>query len=435
MDIAKRRDPPTGSTSIPQDIIYDIIDHLQHDTAALSKCSVVCRAWLHPSRRHLFRAVTVYHGSASVQNRRGLAAFVDFLRACVDARHFLQHLTLSSEIWRPQAGIPDFDTALPLDIDEFFAILDTAVNIQHLTLTDVSWTDNAAWAAPHPRRTLKRLDVEEWIGSDQEVLQVLKLIGAFERLDLLTLSLFAERSYTEDTTGLFDNHAQTGHFPSVHSFRYYTSPEWCATPLYQTIARSCCRGRDTLARITFRIWDYADSWKRITEFCGFVCDTDVRFHIRELDFDPGNGSTLWSTVSLPDWGVLDLSRLEELVHLTLALNCEDAPTIGQELSKKLNTYAYIFRTHPPPALRNLVIKLHVPDGTYDDDRKPRVETLQRASYRPAWSTFDGALNALPTSPQVVFDCVELWGEMVDREAIDQCFKELLPQVHARGLLQ
>ena len=296
MDVAESRNLSPLSMAIPQDIIYIIIDHLQDDVPALLKSSVICQAWLHPSRRHLFHTVTVYHGPNSVQNRRGIPSFIDFLRTCADARQFLQHLTLSSEVWRPQAGVPNFDITLPLIGDELFAVLDAAIHIQHLTLVDISWMDNTSWIAPLHRRTLNKLGIEVWIGSDQEVLDVLKLISAFDRLEVLELSLFAERCYTEDTTGLLDNHAETGHFPSVHSFQYYTSPEWRAAPLYQTITRSCCRDRNTLAQVSFHVWNYADSWKRITEFCEFVCHTDVRLHVRQLEFDPGNGSTLWTTV-------------------------------------------------------------------------------------------------------------------------------------------
>ncbi|KAI0327244.1 hypothetical protein GY45DRAFT_1327839 [Cubamyces sp. BRFM 1775] len=437
MGTAEQCDRPLVSTSLTEDVFYIILDHLQGDVSALSKCSVICRAWLHPSRRHLFRALTVYHGFDALKNQRGLSAFVGFLRACGDARRSLQHLILCSELWRPQADVPDVDNTLPLVVDELFALLDAGINIQRLTLIDVSWTGNANWTAPLPRRVLKRLDIEEWIGSDQEVLDVLKLIGAFDRLELLSLSLFAERNYVEETTGLLDKYAEIGHFPSVCSFRYYTSPEWRGTPLYQLIKRSCCRDQDTLARISFRIWDYADSWERISEFCRFLCDTGVRSHVRELEFDPSNGPTFWSqSTALPaDWGVFNLSRLDELAQLILALDCEDVSYVSQGLPKELNAYAFILRTNPPPALQSLAIKLRIPDTASEEPQKSRLEAIQRASHRPAWSAFDEALQALRTAPQVVIGCVNPRGDMIQCRNMDQWLEAVLPLTHARGRLR
>ncbi|KAH9891289.1 hypothetical protein C8Q73DRAFT_118670 [Cubamyces lactineus] len=433
MNTGERHEQPTTITPIPEDIVYSILDHLRDDIPALSACSVVCRAWLRPSRRHLFNMVVLFHGSISVQERGGIPALTDFLRACTDARQFLQHLLLSSELWRV-TDVPHTDDTLPLDGDELLAILDIGTNIQHLTLIDVVWMDNTHWVPPLPRRTLKRLDISEWITSDRDALDVLKLISAFERVDVLALSLSVERSFTEDTTGLLEKHAETGHFPSVRSFMYYTSSEWPATPLYRVVERSCRRDRDALMHMSFRTWDYADSWDRIAEFCRYICDSDIRFNLRELEFHPGSGTILWSAIPLTAWGVLNLSRLEELVQLTVALDCENVHHV-LELSGRLNAYAFILRSHPPPALKRIMIRLHTSKTTREEVQRSHLKRIQDVSHRHAWRAFDEALQGLPTSPRVIFECVGQWDHMIRSGAMYQCCKEVLPQTHARGLLE
>jgi hypothetical protein len=46
--------PRTLSDSIPQELFERFIDFLHGDKNSLSRCSIVCRAWLPASRYHLF---------------------------------------------------------------------------------------------------------------------------------------------------------------------------------------------------------------------------------------------------------------------------------------------------------------------------------------------------------------------------------------------
>ena len=267
------------STAVPEDIVYIVLAHLQDDKPALSECSLVCRAWLHPSRRYLFHTIAlnyVMNGGLAMERRGGLPAFATFLRRCADVRQFLRHLVVSAELWRI-ANVPDLGP-FALEGDDFLAVLEAVANLQHLTLDNVSLVDIGGWTALSPRHALKRLDIQEWIESDEEVLGVLKLIAVFERLDVLTLFLYVNQAFREDTAGLLERHAETGRFPSVRSFVYETSPEWSATPLYRIIERSCQRDRDALTHMSFRTWDSTYSWERITEFCRFACNTHTQQH-------------------------------------------------------------------------------------------------------------------------------------------------------------
>ncbi|KAG6840376.1 hypothetical protein C0991_007113 [Blastosporella zonata] len=44
---------------LPQELVDHIVDHLQGDFAALKCCALVCRAWLSPSRSHIFRRISL----------------------------------------------------------------------------------------------------------------------------------------------------------------------------------------------------------------------------------------------------------------------------------------------------------------------------------------------------------------------------------------
>ena len=47
------------SLEFPQDLSDDIFETLRDDSLSLKHCSLVCRAWLHATRTHLFRQVTL----------------------------------------------------------------------------------------------------------------------------------------------------------------------------------------------------------------------------------------------------------------------------------------------------------------------------------------------------------------------------------------
>lgn len=46
-----------GDPKVPQELIDEILDHLEKDTATLQSCSLVAKPWIYPSRRHLFRTL------------------------------------------------------------------------------------------------------------------------------------------------------------------------------------------------------------------------------------------------------------------------------------------------------------------------------------------------------------------------------------------
>lgn len=48
------------STILPQELIDSVIDHCHDSRPTLKTCAVICKAWLSPSRSHLFHTITLH---------------------------------------------------------------------------------------------------------------------------------------------------------------------------------------------------------------------------------------------------------------------------------------------------------------------------------------------------------------------------------------
>ena len=99
---------------LPDDLIFEITDHLWDDVPTLSICSVVCSSWTHEARKHLFRKVLV-------QSEKGESRFKEF--QLFIAHHdeiscFVKHLQLSGrphrvgDEYRPQVTPPSGERSL-----------------------------------------------------------------------------------------------------------------------------------------------------------------------------------------------------------------------------------------------------------------------------------------------------------------------------------
>ncbi|KAH9891287.1 hypothetical protein C8Q73DRAFT_703591 [Cubamyces lactineus] len=415
-------------TPVIADIIHLILNHLydSKELAALARCSLVCRAWLYPSRRYLFRTIALHTDS----KRFDLHAFADFLTTCSDARVFLQNLSLDSGYFE---DIPD---EMPgVDVKDLLAILDAGSNIRRLSLRDVPCYGDLGDSLP--RHSLERLYVYRWFELPQgDLLDVLIVTCLFERIDTLEFSLNAGNGYQAPNGSIdrIEHHVQNGFFPSIHSLHVSTSTDkWPAQSLYQMIQRSCVQDPDTLRQITFQAWG---TWECIVRFCRFICLSDVRFHLRELKFHPGGGWYQWpANIPVSDWSVLDLSRLEQMEHITLVFDHTKTERRGSEgVFQELHPYTLILRKRPLPALRRLTLKFCNTTGGYITLRRSYLDRMRNTYRKPVWDAFDSALQALPKSIQVVFDFTGPWNDLVQPDAIDQCLREVVPLTHAKGLV-
>ena len=74
-----------NSIRLPQDLIDVLIDKSCHDKALLKTCSLVAKSWLHTSRIHLFRSVSINDATAFL-------AFLRFLRRPQSITPYIQSL-------------------------------------------------------------------------------------------------------------------------------------------------------------------------------------------------------------------------------------------------------------------------------------------------------------------------------------------------------
>lgn len=48
-----------STPSLPADVVYKVLDQLEHNVQTLRSAALVCSSWTHPSRRHLFRKIVL----------------------------------------------------------------------------------------------------------------------------------------------------------------------------------------------------------------------------------------------------------------------------------------------------------------------------------------------------------------------------------------
>jgi hypothetical protein len=77
--------------SLPLDLVEDILDAILQDFSSLKACSVVCRFWLPPTRRRLFRRMVMDH-QTDYQNLLSVLKTSPEIARCVRDLEILGHL-------------------------------------------------------------------------------------------------------------------------------------------------------------------------------------------------------------------------------------------------------------------------------------------------------------------------------------------------------
>ncbi|KAI0080126.1 hypothetical protein K474DRAFT_1638109 [Panus rudis PR-1116 ss-1] len=99
---------------VPPELVSYIMDYLLDDINTLSSCALVCKSWLHTSRKHRFMKVTITAEECSLRDK--CIAFMTFLKAFPDIMIFVRHLILNvkDSFGNPSDDIPVADTILLL---------------------------------------------------------------------------------------------------------------------------------------------------------------------------------------------------------------------------------------------------------------------------------------------------------------------------------
>lgn len=121
----------TDLSTYPQDIFNLVIDELRPDGPALRSCSLVSRPWLHISRTHLLREITVSVGDSD--DSRDIARFTNALTTMSTGfAYYIRSLVIegyatSGRLSRPRSYAY-------LNSGDLFTILDRLPNLNTLTL-------------------------------------------------------------------------------------------------------------------------------------------------------------------------------------------------------------------------------------------------------------------------------------------------------------
>ena len=123
--------PGTEPSTYPQDIFNMVIDELQPDSPSLHSCSLVSRPWLHTSRVHLFRKVTISVGDAN--DTKDIKKFLHSLaNHSTGFPYFIRALAIEGYATSGRLSRPRLYP--PLHSGDLFGVLDSLPNLHTLTL-------------------------------------------------------------------------------------------------------------------------------------------------------------------------------------------------------------------------------------------------------------------------------------------------------------
>ncbi|KAH9859014.1 hypothetical protein C2E23DRAFT_29638 [Lenzites betulinus] len=417
------------SIYLHEDIIYAILDYLQHDRQTLASCSLISHAWVSPSRRYLYHTITVKFQASNA------LAFIEFLRTCPDARSFLRALTLDGRLGH--------QPVIRLQENVVRTIIKEAISLRSLVLVDILLShgsaDLPAATGDSSSPSLDRLQiVNATFLNDEQYLALLDVVCACSSIDTLDLSVYIDSETQKLSSPEVYRDAMV--FPAVRDLAFQLPSEISLSPLYQKIQRSAL-SNGSLTSISFcglrRVID-GPTCGEVYNFCEVIIN-GARRTLQNLEFHAGENFYWRVDENSPVWDALDLSEHDQLQNLVLALECEDLPYAGEELTWTLRNYAHLFQHHPPPSLKCLTFKIRVP---YNRDTLPYLRQYKKylttASYRPFWDAMDDALSrlGLGSSPQVVLEYVGPWdGLLQTRGEIEVVTQQLFPITHQKGKLR
>lgn len=183
-----------GTQSFPQELINTTIDYLQHDKAALQKCSLVHPMWLDTARFHLFRSLRISNAPQNTMSKRKEAAMPKNFQA------FLAFISYeASEGFCTSVRTlfmigdekdQDRDTRTPVDTQMLASILMKLPQLRVLDLQRVRFQERG-FLTSHIPATRFRLDMLSlnFVGSREDPLSsLLGILGLFSQLGMLRVS-------------------------------------------------------------------------------------------------------------------------------------------------------------------------------------------------------------------------------------------------------
>lgn len=183
---------------LPGDVLY-IIFGLLEPHKDLPDCTLVSRAWLFPSRRHLFRRIRIINNDP--KPKRNLLGFLEFLRHSPHVREDIRNLDITNS-FLPHG--PQFNVQLG-DLSE---ILENLPYLRSLTLHGLRFLEcrcpEKLISKPFALEELVVSGERKEVGANGSLVTLLSLFSDVERLHV--------NNILEETKILKDFKQQTGSF-------------------------------------------------------------------------------------------------------------------------------------------------------------------------------------------------------------------------------
>lgn len=269
------------SPSLPPDIFEEVIRHLRFEHLSLSACSLVCRTWVYPARRHLFYSLQVPearsdllqflsttpevsqhikelrlgHDNPLVKSRHRLNP--SSLRRLLQCLPSLRSLSINAGFWEPSMTNDIPSEALPLNFPLLHSLSLTRVIIGGGTYGGIFGIRYSLLRLLALFPSLKQVHLlHTWVGDDSHLAQV-----SNEGLSSLDLALEKLVIHSQQSPGSLLNFFQvTRCFREIHQLDISCPEAGLVQPLHDFLIEAGSRITNLRLDLTCAVhWVMAES--------------------------------------------------------------------------------------------------------------------------------------------------------------------------------
>ncbi|KAI0760333.1 hypothetical protein C8Q74DRAFT_1372224 [Fomes fomentarius] len=449
--------PAWPTARLPIELQLMVVDQLRHQSSSLSACSLVTRAWLSQSRRHLFREVFL------ISTRDGTDRFVEFLHFLqatqdtflyvgkyIAVLNFWGELADSSEEEYPNmiSTLEDvYEDFMPLSLETLSAFLPLLPHLVHLSFVHILFLPSQQTGSnadsdvdKNPAIGAASVVVEKHESDSDPALKMLRIEGCSAPhmegqlfFDIICMFPHIEELVLDSGPWEMNNDAIAGKYiPVIEALEL--SDAW--PDLYgglTEILRITAEDEQPLTKLILR----PGHENQMVEFFEYVFPNIHPIHVVELSVNLFHLlCTAPHTDPLPWDSIPVLPHLPSLHALTFDLDCcLSIPTLttavrGERICNALRVYTMLLSDNTRlPALEK--VSFHV----FDSIIAPKA-FRDGARKTQFWHELGDALVTLPSLREVQFvlagssdpEAAEVFATVKTKASIEAFLKEDVPQL-------
>ncbi|PIL23385.1 hypothetical protein GSI_14696 [Ganoderma sinense ZZ0214-1] len=442
------RDPT--DCAVPPELELIVLNHLLADKPALASCSLVCSRWLPPTRKHLFREITL-----KPTMRLNPTPFESFLRTLEIAEETnpewaigscIEKLTIDGSVWKGRLTPSPMLTCSLSFLRRLLSKLPQLASLRAKLLlmpNDIVERPYADQAALNNFK-LDKLVVVDCTAKGHDPHHLLALISMFSSID--SLSIINWGGYMQHPISEFSLSSLSP--PLVRSLAIEWVSPGVAPAIYALFANSPSVTAGHLAHI------YLDASKNseLLEFAGFARIAGAAF--RQVDLR-ANSELFSADHLLDDVSLVNCSALRSLM-LCMEPTFDDHASFGDRHARNtrevLSAYALFFQLHRAalpmlttvrfemkPIVWMLDAFVRVARDTFPEWPSKAITMVsaeEAEMNRALWEFLEDALGSFPALERVEFVLYERGQEALTEEAKDHLRSALegrLPELWSRGV--